>query len=162
MSAGKFRRPLLFSSLAVVAVGIMTVMALAAMGRTTAALVNPPDDASVSATALGRRELHLLPYAHTHIYRTQTPTISPDEYYTDPGAINATMMREKKDMYQQDGNGNNDNGETNQLSNEASALESEQTVRSSATTNIRRRQPMLNLLFIGGINTILAWSLHFW
>lgn len=162
MSAGKYRRAHLFSSLTAVAVVIVAVMAPAAMGRTTAALVNPPQDATVSATELGKRGLHSLPYTHTHFYRTQTPTMSPDEYYTDPDAINATMVREKKDLYQQDGN---DNGETNQPNNEASALESEQTVRSSsATTNtsIRRRQPVLNLLFIGGINTILAWSLQFW
>jgi hypothetical protein len=158
MSARIFRRAHLFSSLAAVAVVI--VMALAAMERTTATLANPPEDATVSAT--GRRGLHTLPYAHSHFYQTQTPTLLPDdEYYTDDGAINADMVREKKDMYQQDGNGDNDNDETNQ-SKEASALESEQTVRSSATTNTRRRRPMANLLFIGGINTIMALSFFFW
>jgi len=158
---GRFRLAHLFASLAAVSV----VMTQAAMERTTA-FAKPPGDAIISATE--RRGLHDLPFIHTHIYvpppeinsQTQTPTLwSDDEYYTDDGAITVNMVREKKDLYQQERYEENANNE-DENENKPSAFDSEQGVASSATDTHRWRR--IDLLITGGINTILVWSFVFW
>ena len=154
MRVSIFRRSQFSSSLA--AIALLTV----AMVDRTTALSKPPKDAAASAT--GRRKLHNRPYAHTHVYRpifggTETPTSFDDEYYTDDGAINDNMMRNKKDLYDEEHYDDNDGSDQPNI---VAALDTQQDVSSSATTSDAKQ--FANMLFVCGINAFLACSFFFW
>ena len=100
-----------------------------------------------------RRELHELPWAHSHGFRpvsTQTPTQFDDQYYTDDGAIDESMMDNKKEIFHEENHDGND--ESNGF-NAIAALDSQQGESSSSGSTA----PLASLLFAFGINAFLAW-----
>ena len=156
---GIFRRAHSVSSIAAIAV----LAFFATVTEGTTALSNPTKDFTVSETV--KRELHRIGIPHTHLNRPNFDdwTVPPttwidDEYYTDDGAINDSMIRDRKDLYDEERNGNND--EDNDQPNVIAALDSQQDMSSSA--NSIHHNQNANMLFACGINAFLAWSFFFW
>lgn len=100
----------------------------------------------------GRRELHELPWAHSHGFRpafTQTPTQFDDQYYTDDGAIDESMMDNKKELFHEE---HRDGSNGSNGFNAVAALDSQQGGSSSAGNTA----PLASLLLAFGI-AFLAW-----
>jgi hypothetical protein len=141
-------------------------MALAVMERSTTTLAEPIEDEPIgdeSLSSIEERDLHYLPYQHVHWWQTtstmstttQAPTRLSDEYYTDDGAISDNMIRDRKDVYNQEHN-IVDIGETNEL-NDPSLLVSEPTVSIISASDAGHRQ-WGNWLVASGVHILLAWS----
>ena len=158
MSVGIFGRTHLFSPMAVI-----LILVLAAIERTTSTSTSPflskGNSPAVDAIASenDRRELHYLPFDHTHINRPPPQTQNPtrwfeDEYYTDDGAISESMMSAKKDRFREERPNDETNGPV--------SLESQQALSSSATNSPFWRG--YAVFFSGGIiNIVLVWSFFF-
>ncbi len=130
----------------------MTVIAvLTALVVATAAADSKLSEGKIRSGA-GIRELHELPWAHSHGFRpafTQTPTQFDDQYYTDDGAIDESMMDSKKELFHEEHHDGND--KSNQFTAIA-ALDSQQGESSSSGSTV----PLASLLFAFGINAFLA------
>jgi len=133
----------------------MTVMVvvMALVMATGTALSELPE--GTIRSGVWRRELHNLPFPHSHGFRTETPTQFGDDYYTDDRAIDETMMDNKKDLFH---NEQHDGSDEPNGSNAVAALDSQQGQSGSAGNTMS----LASLLIACGINAVLAWSFFFW
>ena len=165
----------LVGSVEVVVLLVLFIGAMLIEQPTTAFPVGESGDATTSAASGRSRRLHALPYQHTHIYQqrptdatTQTPTStwplrpsSEDDYYTDDGAINEEMVNQKKDLYQQERE-NNDETINDNNPNELFAFANDQILSSSAAIDgipFRQRSATNGFLACAMCTVVALWLL---
>ncbi len=102
----------------------------------------------------GERKLHVTNYPHNHRWPVVTlvPSSLNSEYYTDDLAINDNMIRDKKDLYDQENN-QDTNGETQ--TSVIAALDGSQSLSSSAVSD--KKHLLACAIYAGMIGSWLIW-----